>query len=212
MEDPAMIIYGHPMSQHVRRIQMLCEEISTPYSFQPIALDKGEQYTEEFLEKNPNGKVPVVDDNGFVLWESHAIMRYIADKNKARKWYPTEPKARAEVEKWLDWNHTRLNPEVSTIVMNTIIFGDKGDKHAVEMAKQSLEKILPVLERTLQSQDYLSGPEPMISDLSVVSTISHLEMCNCDLSGYPAIDSWYKNLKRRPSFTKTALAKTALDA
>jgi len=200
-----MKIYGHPMSQHVRRIQMLCEEISTPYNFQPVALDKGEQYTEKFLEMNPNGKVPVIEDDGFVLWESHAIMRYIADKNKARKWYPTEPKARASVEKWLDWNHTRLNPEVTTIVMNTIIFGDKGDKLAVVAAKKSLEKVLPVLERALQSEHYLSGPEPTISDLSIVSTVSHLEMCNHDLSSYPAIGKWYGNMKRRPSFAKTAL-------
>lgn len=67
----------------------------------------GKQNTSEFQKLNPNSKVPAIDD-GFMPWESQAIMRYLADKHKAHAWYPTDPKARARVEQWLDWNQARL--------------------------------------------------------------------------------------------------------
>jgi glutathione S-transferase len=106
-----MKLYGHPYSNHALRVQMLREECGIPYTYQVVDLMKGEQYTPSFLAMYPNGKVPVMDDNGFVLWESHVIMRYLADQHKAKAWYPSDLKARYQVDQWLDWNQTRLGPE-----------------------------------------------------------------------------------------------------
>ena len=198
-----MKFYGHPYSNASRRAQMFCEEAGIPYTFITVDLMKGEQYKPEYLALNPNAKVPVIDDDGFVLWESQAIMRYLADKHKASKWYPTEPKARAIVEQWLDWNHTRLGPEAGKIMFNTHFAGDNGNPQAIEDAKKWLIKILPVLESVLGRQTYICGDQPTLADLAVVTNIAYLETCNYDLNSYPAVVKWFGGMKARPSFTKT---------
>jgi len=199
-----MKLYGHPWSNAARRAQMLCEECGIPYTYQVVELMKGEQYTPPFVALNPNSKVPVMDDDGFRLWESQAIMRYLADKHKAHTWYPTEPKARAQVEQWLDWNQTRLGPEAGKIMFNTHFAGDKRNDQAIEGAKKWLEKILPVLDAELTKHAYLCGDQPTLPDLAAATNVAYLEMCEYDLKPYPAVTRWYDAMKKRPSFAKTA--------
>jgi glutathione S-transferase len=201
-----MELYGFPLSSHARRVQMLCEEIGIPYNYRTVDLDKNEQSASTFLALNPNGKVPAIDDDGFTLWESHAIMRYLADKHRAKSWYPTEPRARASVEAWLDWNHTRLGQEAGKMAFHTLILKDKGDPARVADARKWLEKILPVMDAVLQKQPYLCGAGPTLPDLSAATNMAYLEMCRYDLSPYPAVIRWYEAMKARPSFSKTALS------
>lgn len=199
-----MKFYGHPYSNASRRAQMFCEEAGIPYTFITVDLMKGEQNLPAYQALNPNTKVPVIDDDGFVLWESQAIMRYLADKHKASKWYPIEPKARAAVEQWLDWNHTRLGPEAGKIMFNTHFAGDNGSPQAIEDAKKWLAKILPVMNGELSKRPYLCGDQPTLADLAAVTNLAYLEMCQFDLSPYPAVMKWFNGIKSRPSYTKTA--------
>ena len=198
-----MKLYGHPWSNAARRVQMLCEECGIPYAYQLVDLMKGEQYTPTFLALNPNSKVPVMDDDGFVLWESQAIMRYLADKHKAVDWYPTEPKTRARIEQWLDWNQTRLGQEAGKIMYNTHFAGDKRNDKAIEDAKKWLEKILPVLDDELKQHSYLGDDQPNLADIAVATNMAYLDMCQYDLKPYPAVARWYDSMKKRPSFAKT---------
>lgn len=198
-----MKFYGHPWSSNARRVQMLCDELKIPYTNETVDLMNGAQYLPEFQALNPNSKVPVIDDDGFVLWESQAIMRYLADKHKASAWYPTEPKARAIVEQWLDWNQTRLGPEAGKIMFNTHFAGDKRNDQAIEDAKTWLAKILPVMDGVLGKQPFLCGAAITLADLAVATNIAYLEHCQYDLGPYPAVRRWYGAMKNRPSFAKT---------
>ncbi|MCR4346085.1 MAG: glutathione S-transferase family protein [Sulfuricaulis sp.] len=198
-----MKLYGHPFSNAARRVQMLCEECSIPYTYQVVNLMEGEQYKPEFLALNPNGKVPVIDDDGFVVWESQAIMRYLADKHKAKTWYPVDPRARAHVDAWLDWNQTRLGPEAAKIMFNTHFAGDKGNPAAIEDAKKWLLKILPMMDGELKQRKYLCGDQPTVADIAAATNLAYLEMCQYDLGTYPAVTKWFGGMKARPSFTKT---------
>jgi glutathione S-transferase len=199
-----MKLYGHPWSNNARRVQMLCEELKIPYTYELVDLMQGQQYSPAFQAINPNSKVPVIDDDGFVLWESQAIMRYLADKHQAAAWYPTEPKARAVVEQWLDWNQTRLAAEAGKIMFNMHFAGDKRNDQAIEDAKKWLLKILPVMEGVLTRQPYLCGERITLADLAVATNIAYLEHCQYDLAPYSAIGRWYAAVKKRPSFSKTA--------
>lgn len=199
-----MKLYGHPFSGSTRRVQMLCEECGIPYRYEMVDLMKGAQHAPDFLALNPNGVVPVIVDDGFVLWESQAIMRYLANKHGAETWYPTEPKARARIDAWLDWNHTRLGVEVEKIAINTLILGDKGDQQKIEEGKTRLEKVLPVLEGGLSAQPYVCGSQPTLADLAAAPNFAYLEMCQYDMGTYPAISAWYDSMKSRNSFAATA--------
>lgn len=198
-----MKLYGHPYSNAARRVQMLCEECGIPYTYQTVDLSKAEQYTPEYLALNPNGKVPVIDDDGYVVWESQAIMRYLADKHKAHSWYPSEPRARIQVEQWLDWNQTRLGVESGKIMFHTHFAGDKSKPEVIEDGKRWLTKILPVMDGVLAKKKYLCGDQPTLADLAAATNIAYLEMCKYDLGAYPAITKWYGGMKARPSFAKT---------
>lgn len=199
-----MKLYAHPYSNAARRVHMLCEECAIPYTYETVDLMKGEQYAPDFLAINPNAKVPAIEDDGFMLWESNAIMRYLAEKYGASSWWPKEPEARARVDQWLDWTQTRLGPEAGKIMFNTLFAGDNGDKQAIESAKKWLEKILPVMDSTLSKSDYLCGDTLTLADLAAVTNIAYLEMCEYDLGAYPNVNKWYRALKQRPSFAATA--------
>jgi glutathione S-transferase len=201
-----MKIYGHAWSSNARRVQMLCEELQIPYSYETVDLMTGAQYTPEFQKLNPNSKVPVIDDDGFLLWESQAIMRYLADKHEAGAWYPTDSRERAVVEQWLDWNLARLSPECGKIMYNLHFAGDKRNEHAIEDGRRWLLRILPVMETALKQQPYLCGSHATLADLAVATNIAYLEFCRHDLGPYPAIRRWYDAIKARPSFVKTAPA------
>lgn len=199
-----MKIYGHPYSNHARRVQMLCEECAIPYEYETVDLMTGAQYSPAFLAMNPNGKVPVIEDDGFQLWESNAIMRYLADKHKAKNWYPTDPKARAQAEQWLDWTQTRLGPECAKLMFNTHFAGANANPKAIEDGKKWLAKILPVMDAELGKRQYLCGDQPTLADLAAATNLAYLEMCQFDLDAYPSVTKWFKGIKARPSFVKTA--------
>lgn len=192
-----MKLYGHPMSNHALRVQAFLELNDIPYDFTMVDLGKQENRTEEFLELNPNGKVPVIEDKGYVLWESHAILRYLADKHKLEGWYPSGFAPRAQVDKWLDWCHTRLNAEVITVAFNT--FFNTGETAKIEGAKESLKKILPIIDKVFERQAYLCGEQQTIADLSLLSSLMYLPMCNVSFDDYPHVKAWFeKNFSASP--------------
>ena len=90
-----MRLYHHPYSFNARRAVMTALHLKSPVELVFVDLAKGEQRQSQFLKLNPNHKVPVLEDDGFVLWESHAIMQYLADKTPRQTLYPTETRARA---------------------------------------------------------------------------------------------------------------------
>lgn len=199
-----MKLYGHPFSSNVRRVQILCEECGISYDYVTVDLMQGAQYEEDFLRLNPNGKVPVIDDDGFLLWESQAIMRFLADKHGATGWYPVDLEQRALVDQWLDWNQTRLTPATEKIAYNILFAGDKADQQAIESGKAALEKIMPILDGALHATGWMAEERPTLCDIAAATNVAYLELCAYDLDAYPAVLAWHARLNERESFRKTA--------
>lgn len=195
-----MKLYGHPMSNHSLRVQALLEEFKVPYDLHIVDFEKQENHSEEYLEMNPNAKVPVIDDDGYILWESHAIMRYLCGKYERDDWYPNDYKERAHVDKWLDWCHTRLNPEAVIIAFNT--FRNTGEEERIAAAKEDVLSLLPIIEDVFKSQPYLCGRNMNIADLSLLSSIMYLDMCDAGLKKFPETRKWYEK-----NFSKSTLSK-----
>ena len=102
-------ILGKSTSINVRKILWLCSELSLVYELEEWGIEGRDLNKSEFLELNPNAQVPIIVDRDFVLWESNSICRYLASSEKRLDLLPQEPKARASVEKWMDWQATELN-------------------------------------------------------------------------------------------------------
>ncbi len=200
-----MKLYMHPFSQHARRVLMLCHELDLSIETVPVALDKGEHRTPEFLSINPDGKIPVLVDGDTALPESHAIMKYLAvtaNAPTAQILYPAAPRARAEVDRWLDWNHTRLNPPVQALAIQTLVMGENADQALVARSHEEAAAALIVFDQALA--DRPAGQiEPTLADLSIASTVALYRICGGKLASHAAVSLWLERISRRPSFQNT---------
>lgn len=198
-----MRLYMHPFSQHSRRVLMLIHELGLDIEAVPVALERGEHKSADYMRISTTGLVPVLEDGPFRLAESHAIMRYLTAKTGDQAFYPAGAEARAEVDMWLDWNHTRLNPPVQALVIETMMKGPSGGQSLAERSRESVRAELGVLETGVATPRGV-GAGPTLADLSIASTLALYEIAGADLSAHPAVASWYAEVKKRPSFAATA--------
>jgi glutathione S-transferase len=183
-------LYMSPLSQHSRRVVSLLEEAGIEYTARPVALEKGEHMSPEYLEINPNHQVPALKVEGEVLHESNTMLRFLCDRHGLEAWYPTDPLARARVDQWLDWNQCRLGGLVTQLVVNKVILGDAGDRRAVAEAEQKLPEAFAVLESHLGGRTFVAADHPTIADLSIASNVFQLGFAGA-VPETPNIGSWF---------------------
>ena len=111
-----MKLYVHPLSGNSRRALLVATHLELPVERIVVDLTKGEQKGPAHLARNPNGKLPVLDDGGFLLWESRAIMQYLADAVPGQTIYPRDRQARADVDRWLFWCASHMAPANAVLV------------------------------------------------------------------------------------------------
>jgi len=198
-----MKLYFHPISQHSRRVLMAAEELGIELETETVALDKGVHKSERFLALNPAGQVPVLQDDGVVLAESHAIMKYLAAKNGETTLYPVDAVARATIDRGLDWNHTNLNPPVQAIAIQTFVMGENADQTIVARSHEQAQQALTVLGCMIETGAVRSS-DITLADISIATTVALYEMIGGDVTSNRAVENWYDTIKARPSFRNTA--------
>ncbi|NOU51027.1 glutathione S-transferase family protein [Pseudoalteromonas sp. JBTF-M23] len=191
-----MKLYTHPWSNHAARVHILLNELGLDYQAHAVELME-ENLKPEYLQMNPNGKVPVLDDNSFIIWESHAILRYISDKYDDGKYYPNN-KQRYLVDQWLDWNHTRLNVEAITINFNNVVLGEEGDQQAVTAAKEEALNLLTILDQALSGKNFICD-EFSIADISLFTSVVYLNENKVDFSQLRNVQRWFDAINQRAS-------------
>jgi glutathione S-transferase len=196
------ILYHFPYSQHARRVVSLLEAAGLPYELRHVDMAKGAHLSAAYLAINPNHQVPTLIDGDLVLHESNAILRYLCHQHGLTDWYPADPKHRARVEQWLDWNQSRLSPAVIDIVRNKVFLGEKGDKNAIARGEAKLRELAPILEAGLQRDDFLTAAAPTIADLSVASNLFQLGFADAIPPG-ARIAAWYRRVGELDAFRKS---------
>lgn len=196
------ILYHFPYSQHARRVVSLLEAANLPYELRHVDMGKGEHLSAAYLAINPNHQVPTLLDGDLVLHESNAILRYLCHKHGLTDWYPADPKQRARVEQWLDWNQSRLSPAVIDIVFNTLFAGARRDEQAITRGEAKLRELGPILDAELAAHDCLAGPKPTIADLSVASNLFQLGLAKATPPG-THVAPWYQRIGAMDAFRKS---------
>jgi glutathione S-transferase len=196
------ILYHFPYSQHARRVVSLLEAAGLPYQLRHVDMANGAHLSADYLAINPNHQVPTLIDGDLTLHESNAILRYLCHKHGLADWYPADPKHRARVEQWLDWNQCRLSPAVIDIVRNKVFLGEKGDKDAIARGEAKLRELAPILDAGLAAHDFLTGPTPTIADLSVASNLFQLGLAQAIPPG-ANIAVWYQRIDALEAFRKS---------
>jgi len=180
-------IYGAPLSQPTRAVMWVCIELGIEFMLVNVDAVKGEHLTADFLGKNPNAKFPVLETQDIVLWESHAIMKYLIRKFNSNL-SPDSPEDQARVDAWLDWKHTTLRVGAAGLVRRRVMAKLMKDysKHSMSFDIKEipesrevriLMESLKVLESQLENGGYVAGTStPTLADIAIVCEIEQLEM------------------------------------
>jgi glutathione S-transferase len=196
-------IYGTPRSS-AGRCYLALEECGLSYEVMPLDMSGKEHKSEKFLKLNPNGKVPCIVENGFVLWESAAIVQYLFEKHKPEL-LGSAPHEKALIQQWSYWTMTEAQPPlVDILVQKIFVPEDKRDHALIERRQKQLPNIFAVLENELKGKKFLVGNKYSAADLMVGSAINVAFGLQVDLSAYPHIKSWFSELQSRPAWMKVS--------
>ncbi|KAG7309683.1 hypothetical protein JYU34_004175 [Plutella xylostella] len=190
---PAIELYEMQGSAPCRAVRLTARALGKPLTVHHLDLMAGEHLKPEFVKINPQHTIPTIVDDGFALWESRTIMRYLVNKySKGSSLYPEEPKARALVDQRLDFDLGTLYAKYA-VYFYPQVFGT-APENAEDLKK--LNEALAHLNTFLGESKYAAGSNLTIADFSLVATISTIDVSDIvDLKQYPNICKWYEHLQ-----------------
>ncbi|PRD41521.1 glutathione S-transferase [Phyllobacterium phragmitis] len=199
-------IWGRSNSTNVKKALWAAAELGLDYEHVMAGGAHGVVDTPEYRALNPNGLVPVIEDDGFVLWESNAIVRYLAAKYGADMLWIDDAAKRADAEKWMDWASTTVIGPFTDIIWHTVrLPEDKRDPAIQARGVAAFAKALEIPEKVLSGQPWLSGTEFGIGDIPLgVFVYAWMEL-PLDRPDLPHIAAWYERLKERPAYAKSVM-------
>ena len=195
-----MRLYYHPLSSNSRRVVMTAICLNVRLELVVIDLSKGEHRTPDYLHLNPNGKVPFLDDEGFHLWESHAIMQYLADKTPGQVIYPRDIQARADINRWLFWSAYHFTPAVGFISRERVskaMVGGSGAPDPVEIGRGEtlLKAAASVLDAHLAHRQWIAQDKLTLADLAIASPLMHTAAAQLPVMGYENLQAWFARVQ-----------------
>ncbi|KAJ7629666.1 glutathione S-transferase [Mycena polygramma] len=206
---PILKLYGDPQAACTRRAATVLHELQIPFEMIPVDLANGEHKTPAYLEKHPFGKVPYIDDDGFILYETRAIGRYLVAKNPSSGLIPTEIKANAIFEQAASAELTNFDPHASKLTIelwskkkfSKFYKGAAADPVVVEAQDRELDKVLDAYDRILAKHRYVAGNTLTLADLFHLPLGAFITVGGSDImTRKPNVARWYNELVARPSW------------
>ncbi len=193
-------IWGHRQAPNVRKVIWACAEFGLDFEMKEIGGPFGGTDASEYRAMNPNGRIPTIDDNGFVLWESHAILRYLANKATNVTLYPREPQARARVDQWLDWQGAHQAQAIRDLVKMTIKAKAAPDPAQLAAAEAEADQLFGILDSALSGGGYVAGDAFTIADIPVAVGYRRWATLPITRQFFPTLEAWFKLVSARPAF------------
>ncbi|MDE2009531.1 MAG: glutathione S-transferase family protein [Candidatus Omnitrophica bacterium] len=198
-----LTIYGSDLSGPAIKARLTASFLGLDYTWRHLNLREREQKSEWFLKINPVGKVPAMDDDGFYLFESNAICKYLCDKHGSSL-YPKDTKARALVDQWIDYATLHIGANFIPVVFNRLFAPLRGlpvNDKAITDGLEFLKQYFPVIENQLARHEYIVADEISLADIVLMALLEPAEMARIDLSAYPKLTAWRAGLKKRSFYT-----------
>jgi glutathione S-transferase len=170
-----MKLHHAPLSGSSRRVTVVAQVLGLQLDEQIVDLMNPHERA-GLTAINPNGKVPVLEDGDFRLWESHAIIQYLCDKTPGQTLYPKEPRARADINRWLFWISAHLGPPLGGLgwerVWKKYVMGTPADPTLVAYHEKAFHQVMKVVDDHLATRTYLVGETLTLADLSLAVTLA----------------------------------------
>jgi glutathione S-transferase len=195
-------LWGRINSVNVKKALWCLGELGLPYE----RVDAGGQFgvvnTPEYRKMNPNGRVPTLEEDGFVLWESHSIVRYLCAKHSMGKLCPSDLRARADAERWMDWAFTFQS------AMRDVFWGlirtppEKRDLKAIEAGAKLSAELAGMLDGVLAGRPYVAGASFTMGDIPIGCEVQRWLRVPIERPPMPNVEAWFERLRERPPFLK----------
>ena len=196
-------LYDVKESPHARKVRLLAAELGIPLHRVPCDPRIGETRTADFLAKNPNGKIPTLEDDGFVLWESAAIMKYLAAKRPQSGLDGKDERTKALIDQWLFWWASGPEAAIDSLawelLIKPMVLKQAGnDPSIVADAYARIDRYLPVLDTQLEGRDYIVGPLSIV-DFAIGPRLDRSPaLLKFDIVPYKNIGTWLARLRAKP--------------
>jgi glutathione S-transferase len=189
-------LYDMSLSGNCHKVRLLLSLLALPYLTQPMDLRGGEQRGSDHLHRNPFAQVPVLDDDGLIIRDSQAILVYLAKRYGGEQWWPDDAYQLAQIVAWLSTaaNEIAYGPALLRVHHK---FGRDID---VSKAQQTADKVLGIIDRHLQSRDWLIGEHVSIADIAVYSYLALAPEGGIDIGAYANIIAWFQRIRALPGY------------
>lgn len=194
-------IWGRKNSINVQKVLWCCEELGLPFE----RVDVGGPFVSNdepwYLALNPTGLVPTISDDGFVLWESNAIVRYLAARYGAGTFWPQDPQARAEADRWMDFQATTLWANLRPVFLGLRRTPpEERDEDLLEASRKRAEEAFAILDAHLNGRGYIGGSSPNMGDIPLGAAAYRWFELEVRRPSMPSLEAWYERLRGRPAY------------
>ncbi|CAN5545780.1 glutathione S-transferase [soil metagenome] len=195
-------VWGRRSSINVQKVMWAIAELGLPFKRHSVGGSFGGNNSADYLAMNPTGLVPVIRDGDVTMFESNAIVRYLAQRYGEGGLQPAAPKARAAAEQWMEWQQLAAAPVVSAIFWNTVrLPADKCDHNAIAKAQEKLQgEVLPIAETALEDRVWFAGDAFSFGDIVLGAFIWRYRQIEGSALEFPNLQRWFAALQTRQPY------------
>ncbi len=205
-----MKLHVFPASPNARMVLIAANEAGVEVEICNVDLFKQEQKSPEFLALNPNGLMPALEDGDFVLWESTAIMQYLASRQPERTLWPEEAKAQADVSRWLAWRLAQWGPTCGIFTFQNLVKpmsgGGDPDQAELDRGAEAIGRHAKVLDDQLKGKKFVTGDHLTLADIALGAWLTYREKVKMPLDNFGEVLRWQESLESRDAWKKVAPA------
>ncbi len=200
-----MKIWGRENSTNVRKVLWCAEELGLTYEHINAGGAFGRVNEPAYLAMNPNGLVPCLEDDGFILWESNVIVRYLAAQYGQDHW-PQDARSRAAADKWMDWTSLSLAKPFRDVFWNLVRTPqDQRNMAEVDSGVAQCARLLALADAALKDTPFLSGAQFGMGDIPLGCIAYAWYGMPITRPNLPHLDAWYEGLTQRPAYRKAVM-------
>jgi glutathione S-transferase len=200
--DQMLTVYGRKNSFNVQKVMWFIGELGLNHRHVELGGSFGGLDTADFRAKNPHGRIPVIEDEGVAIWESHAILRYLAARYGGQQFWSSDPLARSYADRWMDWSQCSLQPDF----LNGVFWGfyrtpePQRDMAAVNVKIERTANHLLLLDKALASKSFILGDQLTLADIPAGTNLFRYFSLKIERPSLPNVERWYRLLQQRPAY------------
>jgi glutathione S-transferase len=201
--ESVLKIWGRINSVNVQKVVWTAEELGVAYQRVDAGMKFGIVDEPEYRGMNPNGRIPTIEDDGLVLWESNAIVRYLAAKYGEGQLWPVKPEARADADRWMDWCVTTIAPVITPLFQGLIRTPpEQRNTKGIDEARNKMEELAAILDAQLAPKPFIAGDTLTMGDIPIGCFMHRWYALPMERPSLVNLAAWYQRLGERPAYRK----------